>query len=157
MHFRVASGDLCLIHSSIRENEIGELSPRLVRMNKCMELQYQVERIEDVAVVRCSGRMVRGTALDGFRRRVEQLDCLRVLVLDLSEIQQIDAGGLGTLLLVRRWANQSSTRLNLVDPPVFFRRLLEATHLSSVFEISSLKDALTILRPTQCPPRFAIA
>ena len=122
-----------------------------------MELQYQIERIEDVAVVRCSGRMVRGAELDGFRRRVEQLDRLRVLVLDLSEIQQIDAGGLGTLLLVRRWATQSSTRLNLVDPPVFFRKLIEATHLSSVFEISSLKDALSILRPTQCPPRFAIA
>jgi len=122
-----------------------------------MELQYQIERIEDVAVVRCSGRMVRGAALDGFRRRIEQVDRLRVLVLDLSEIQQIDAGGLGTLLLVRRWASQNSTRLNLVDPPVFFRRLLEATHLSSVFEISSLKDALSILRPAQCPPRFAIA
>jgi len=67
-------------------------------MNKYMELQYQVERIEDVAVVRCSGRMVRGAALDNFRRRIEQLDRLRVLVLDLSEVQQVDAGGLGTLL-----------------------------------------------------------
>jgi anti-anti-sigma factor len=122
-----------------------------------MELQYQFERIEDVAVVRCSGRMVRGAALDGFRRRIEQLDRLRVVVLDLSEVQQIDAGGLGTLLLVRRWAYRNSTLLNLVDPPVFFRRMLEATHLSSVFQISSLKDAIGILRPAQCPPRFAIA
>jgi len=126
-------------------------------MNKYMELQYQVERIEDVAVVRCSGRMVRGVALDEFRRRLEQLDRLRVLVLDLSEVQQLDAGGLGTLLVVRRALAQNSTRLKLVDPPVFFRRLLEATHLASVFEISSLKDALSILRPAQCPPRFAIA
>jgi len=122
-----------------------------------MELRYQVERIEDVAVVRCSGRMVRGAALDEFRRRLEQLDRLRVLVLDLSEVQQLDAGGLGTLLLVRRAMAQNSTRLKLVDPPLFFRRLLEATHLTSVFEISSLKDALSILRPAQCSPRFAIA
>jgi len=157
MHFRFANGDLCPVPTSIRKIRIAELFRRLVRMNKCMELQYQVERIEDVGVVRCSGRMVRGAALDGFRRRIEQLDRLRVLVLDLSEIQQIDAGGLGTLLLVRRWAIQNSTRLNLVDPPVFFRRLLEATHLSSVFEISSLKDALSILRPAQSRPRFAIA
>jgi anti-anti-sigma factor len=126
-------------------------------MNKCMELQYQVERAEDVAVVQCAGRMVRGAALDEFRRRIEQLEPLRVLVLDLSEIQQIDAGGLGTLLLVRRWAMQSSVKLKLVDPPVFLRRLLEATHLSSAFEISSLKDAISILRPAQCPTRFAIA
>lgn len=126
-------------------------------MNKCMELQYQVERIEDVAVVQCSGRMVRGAALDEFRRRIEQLDRLRVLVLDVSEIEQIDAGGLGTLLLVRRWATQNSARLKLVNPPASFRRMLEATRLISVFEISSLKDALSILRPSQCPPRLAVA
>lgn len=123
---------------------------------KNMELHCEIERLQDVAVVRCSGRMVRGAALDGFRRRIEQLDRLRVLVLDLSDIQQLDAGGLGTLLLVRRWAVQNSARLKLVNPPLFFRRVLEATHLNSVFEISSLKDALYILRPG-CPPRYAIA
>ena len=126
-------------------------------MNRHMELEYQIERIEDVVVVRCSGRMVRGAALDGFRRRIEQLDCLRMLVLDLSEVEALDAGGLGTLLLVRRWATQSSAKLKLVDPPPFFRRLLEATHLSSVFEISSLMDALSILRPAQCQPKWAVA
>jgi len=126
-------------------------------MNRHMELEYQIERIEDVAVVRCSGRMVRGAALDAFRRRIEQLDRLRMLVLDLSDIGQLDAGGLGTLLLVRRWIMQSSARLKLVDPPVNVRRILEATDLSSVFEISSLKDALSILRPQQCPPRWAVA
>jgi len=123
---------------------------------KRVELQYEIERMQDVAVVRCSGRMVRGAALDGFRRGIEQLDRLRVLVLDLSEIQQLDAGGLGTLLLVRRWAMQNSARLKLVNPPVFFRRMLDATHLSTVFEVSSLKEALYILRPG-CTPRYAIA
>lgn len=135
---------------------IAELFPRLVRMNMSMELQYQIERLQDVAVIRCSGRMVRGAELDEFRRRIEQLQRLRVLVLDLSDVQQLDAGGLGTLLLVRRWALQNSARLKLVNPPVFFRQLLEATHLNSVFEISSLKEALYILRP-ECSPRFAVA
>lgn len=135
--------------------------PRQVRMNqrtesKNMELQYEIERMQDVAVVRCSGRMVRGAALDEFRRGIEQLDRLRVLVLDLSDIQQLDAGGLGTLLLVRRWAIQNAARVKLVNPPVFFRRILEATHLNTVFEISSLKEALYILRPG-CTPRFAVA
>jgi anti-anti-sigma factor len=100
--------------------------------------------------------MVRGAALDQFRRRIEQLQRLRVLVLDLSDVEQLDAGGLGTLLLVRRWATQNSARLKLVNPPIFFREMLEATHLNSVFDVSSLKDALYILRP-ECPPRFAVA
>lgn len=124
--------------------------------SKRMELQYEIDRMQDVAVVRCSGRMVRGAALDTFRRSIDQLERLRVLVLDLSDIQQLDAGGLGTLLIVRRWAVQNSARLKLVNPPLFFRRILDATRLSSVFEISSLKEALYILRP-EWPPRFAVA
>jgi hypothetical protein len=47
--------------------------------------------------------------------------------------------------------------VKLVNPPVFFRRVLEATHLNSVFEISSLKEALCILRSPERPPCFAVA
>lgn len=121
-----------------------------------MELHYEIERLQDVAIVRFAGRMVRSAELDALRWRVEQLGSVRVVVLDLSEVQQIDAGGLGALLLVRRWAVQNSTRLKLVNPPAFLRRVLEATKLSSVFEVSSLKDALNILRPA-CTRHFAVA
>ncbi len=107
-----------------------------------MELKFQVECLQDVVVVNCSGRMVRGAALDEFRRRIEQLERVRVLVLDVSEVDHLDAGGLGTLLLVRRWATQRSAKVKLVNPPVFFRKILEATHLTSVFEISSLREAI---------------
>jgi anti-anti-sigma factor len=126
-------------------------------MNKNMELKFQVETLQDIAIVNCSGRMVRGAALDQLRRRIEQIERVRVLVLDVSEVDHLDAGGLGTLLLVRRWAIQKSAKLKLVNPPAFFRKMLEATCLSSVFEISSLKEAISILRAKECPSRFAIA
>jgi len=130
-------------------------------MNRHMELKFQVECLQDLAVVRCSGRMVRGAALDQFRRRIEQLmeqlERVRVLVLDVSAVEQLDAGGLGTLLQVRRWAAQRSVKVKLANPPAFFRRLLEATHLTSMFEISSLKEAICILRANECPPRYAVA
>src|ERR1017187_1971303 len=126
-------------------------------MNRDMELKIQIECLQDVAVVNCSGRMVRGSALDEFRRRIEQLERVRVLVLDVSEVAQLDAGGLGTLLLVRRWVMQKSAKMKLVNPPVFFRRVLEATHLASVFEVSSMKEAICILRSTEMPQRLAVA
>jgi anti-anti-sigma factor len=126
-------------------------------MNRHMELKFQVECLQDVAVVNCSGRMVRGLALDEFRRRIERLERVRMLVLDVSEVDHLDAGGLGTLLLVRRWAMRNSVRIKLVNPPVFFRSLLEATHLTSLFEISSLKEAICILRSKESSPRFAVA
>ena len=126
-------------------------------MKRHVELKFQVECLQDVAVVNCSGRMVRGVALDEFRRRIERLERVRVLVLDVSEVDHLDAGGLGTLLLVRRWATRNSVRMKLVNPPVFFRDLLEATHLTSLFEISSLKEAICILRSKESSPRFAVA
>jgi anti-anti-sigma factor len=122
-----------------------------------MELRYQVECQHDVAVVRCSGRLVRGTALDEFRRRLEQLEHVRVLVVDLSEVEQLDAGGLGTLLAVRRWARQHSVQMKLVNPSPFVLRVLEATRLTSVFEISSLEEALCILQAPGDRPHFAVA
>ena len=126
-------------------------------MNRHMELKFQVECLQDVAIVSCSGRMVRGAALDEFRRRIEQLERVRVLVLDVSEVAQLDAAGLGALLLVRRWATQKSAKMKLVNPPVFFRSMLEATHLTSVFEISSVKEAICILQAKECPQSFAVA
>jgi anti-anti-sigma factor len=122
-----------------------------------MELRYQIEQLHDVAVVRCSGRMVRGSALEDFRSRLEQLEHARVLVLDLSELDQIDAGGLGVLLQLRRWSRQHSIQMKLVNPSPFVRRILEATRLMAVFEISSLEEALCILRTADHPPRYAVA
>jgi len=122
-----------------------------------MELAYQIECLQDVAIVGCSGRMVRGAALDEFRRRLERLEHLRVLVLDLSNVEQLDAGGLGVLLLLRRWALQQKVQVKLVNPSPFVRRVLDATHLNSVFEISSLGEALIILRAPEGPPRYAVA
>src|SRR5260370_13611337 len=90
----------------IKGQAITELFPKQVRMNRHMELKIQVECVQDVAVVNCSGRMVRGSALDEFRRRIEELERVRLLVLDVSEVAQLGAGGLGTLLLVRHRANE---------------------------------------------------
>ena len=134
-----------------------ELFPHWLRMNSNMELRYQVECQHDVAVVRCSGRLVRGKALDEFRRGIEKLEHLRVLIVDLSEIEQLDAGGLSALLLLRRWARLNSVQMKLVNPSPFLLRVLEATRLTAVFEISSLEEALCILQAPGERPRFAVA
>lgn len=126
-------------------------------MTNIMELRYQVESLHDVAVVRCSGRLVRGKALEEFRRGIERLEHLRVLVVDLSEVEQIDAGGLGALLLVRRWARMNCVQMKLVNPSPFVLRLLQATRLTTVFEISSLEEALCILQTPGARPHYAVA
>jgi len=122
-----------------------------------MDLRYQIECSHDVAVVGCYGRLVRGAALEEFRRQLEQLERMRILVLDLSAVEQLDAGGLGMLLELRRWARQHSVQIKLVNPSPFVYRVLAATRLTSVFEISSLEEALGILQAPDDPPRYAVA
>jgi anti-anti-sigma factor len=126
-------------------------------MNNNMELQYQVESQHDVAIVGCSGRLVRGKALDEFRRGIEGLSHIRVLVVDLCEIEQLDAGGLSALLSLRRWARLNAIQMKLVNPSPFLLRVLEATRLTSVFEISSLEEALCILQSSGERPHYAVA
>ena len=126
-----------------------------------MELRWHIEQLNDIAVVRCSGRLVRSTALDDFKGRLERLDTARILVLDLCGVERVDAGGIGILLELRRWARQHSAQVKVVNPSPFVRRVLEATHLASMFEISSLEQALCILRAPGGDPagdrRYAIA
>ena len=122
-----------------------------------MDLQFQVECQHGVAVVCCSGRLVRGKALEAFRSRLERLESIRVLVVDLSELEQLDAGGLGALLLIRRAARCNGIQMRLVDPSPFVLRVLAATRLTSVFEVSSLEEALCILQSPGDRPHFAIA
>ena len=126
-------------------------------MNNNMELRYQVECQHDVAVVRCMGRLVRGKALDEFRRGIESMEHLRVLIVDLSEIEQLDAGGLSVLLLLRRWARMNAVQMKLVNPSEFLMGVLQATRLTAVFEISSLEEALCILQTPGERPRYAVA
>lgn len=126
-------------------------------MNNSMELRYQVECLHDVAVVRCSGSLVRGKSLDEFRHGVEGLEHVRVVIVDLTEVDHVDAGGLGALLLLRRWARMTSVQMKLVNPSVFLRKVLEATRLTSVFEISSLEEALCILQAPGERPHYAVA
>jgi anti-anti-sigma factor len=126
-------------------------------MNERMKLEYQIECLHDVAVVGCYGCLVRGAALDEFRKRIERLEGVRIMVLDLSGVDRIDAGGLSAMLMLRRSAMQRSMQIKLVNPTPFVRRVLEATHLASVFEVASFEEALGILRAPQCAPRYAVA
>jgi anti-anti-sigma factor len=58
----------------------------------------------------------------------------RVVVLDLRGVSRIDAGGLGLLVCLRRWAQGAGVKLRLV-PSQAVQELLDLTGLGSQFEI----------------------
>jgi anti-anti-sigma factor len=115
-------------------------------------LKVGTERAGDVVVVKCAGRIVRGheSVLEDAVLREKPA---RILVLDLSDVEMLDAGGLNLLLSLHGWAESTRTHLKLVNPRPFVQEMLNRTHLDSVFDISSFDHALAVL--TSCESRPA--
>jgi anti-anti-sigma factor len=108
-------------------------------------LTIDVEKTDDVAVVRCIGRIVRGQPVCTLRNAVVSEADTRMIVLDLSEVESLDAGGLTALVSLHHWTRAHGIQLKLVNPAHFVAGMLACTHLDCVFDISSLDDAILVL------------
>ena len=75
-----------------------------------------IESRGGMAIVECAGRFVRNDAALQLRDAVTSQTNARVIVLDLTEMQTIGGGGLGTLLLLQRWARDNNIRFKLFNP-----------------------------------------
>ncbi len=108
-------------------------------------LTIDVERNSGVAVVHCSGRLVRGVEVCTLRNAVVSEKTTRIVVLDLSEVEFMDAGGLNALVSLHHWTRNHGIQLKLTNPSRMVHEMLTRTRLNRVFDISSLHDALAIL------------
>jgi anti-anti-sigma factor len=113
-------------------------------------LTIDVERSSGVAVVHCSGRLVRGVEVCTLRNAVVSEKTTRIVVLDLSQVEFMDAGGLNTLVSLHHWTRNHGIQLKVTQPSRLVHEMLTRTRLNRVFEISSLHDALAILSGTDC-------
>ena len=109
-----------------------------------MSFYINTEQTGDVAVLQCAGRMVRAQALSLLKDAVTSLSRLRLVVLDLSEVEMVDASGLGVLVSLHNWACAKGIQLKLVNPSKPVRQMLELTRLTSVLHISSVEDVIQI-------------
>ena len=109
-----------------------------------MWFYINTEQAGDVAVLQCGGRMVRAQALSLLKDTVTSLSQLRVVVLDLSEVEVLDAGGLGMLVSLHTWACANGIQLKLVNPSKQVRQMFELTRLTSVLHISSVEDVIQV-------------
>ena len=110
-----------------------------------MPLHIKSEQTGDVAVLQCSGRIVRGEAIHFLNEAVTGLKQPRMVVLDLTDVEMLDGGGLGMLVFLHRWTRDHGIQLKLVNPSAFVREMLDRTRLSCVFNISSVEDVVEIL------------
>jgi len=112
-------------------------------------LTVRVERAGDIAVLKTAGRIVRGNE-SVLRTAVMSEKLARTIVLDLSDVETLDAGGLTLLVSLHRWAEGNRTHFKLVNPRPFVHEMLTRTHLACVFDISSFDHALAVLADCEC-------
>lgn len=109
-------------------------------------LNVTVQNLGDASVLHCQGRLLFGnknlyaTALSQKRAST--------LVLDLAQVNGIDAGGLGVLMELRAWANASGIEFRLLNVMRSVQRILERTRLNLVFEVCSVPEMLHLLGRT---------
>ncbi len=113
-------------------------------------LNVDVEKTGDVAVVRCVGRIVRGAEARTLRNAVFSEKEIRIVVIDLSDVETLDAGGLTALLSLQQWAASRKVQLKLVNPSHFVNEMLTRTGLDHVFDISTFDHALFVLSAPDC-------
>ncbi len=113
-------------------------------------LTIDVEKTGDVAVVRCVGRIVRGAGIRTLRNAVFSEKEIRIVVIDLSDVEMLDAGGLTAQLSLQQWARSRSVQMKLVNPSHFVNEVLTVTGLDHVFEISRFEHALFVLSAPDC-------
>ena len=107
-------------------------------------LSFTIHKLGDTALFRCAGRFVSGDTR-GLRDAIWSQWSAQTVVLDLAQIGTIDAGGLGTLVAVRTWAQAAGISFKLMNLTPRVEEMLELTNLKGVFEVCSVAEMLDLL------------
>jgi anti-anti-sigma regulatory factor len=108
-------------------------------------LTVNIEKIGEVAVIRCEGRIVQSAAAFRLREVVRQQRTARVVLLDLSAIQSLEGGGLGMLVFLQRWADERGIQFKLFDPPPMVRQRLGRIQWASKLTIAGNSEVSALL------------
>lgn len=108
-------------------------------------LNATAQKLGDSTVLRCQGRIVIGDAYAILRNAVLRQTHTRTLILDLAQVDRIDAGGLGVLLGLREWAYSQAIRFQLMNVMNQVEHVLELMKLDRVFEFCSVEGMFRLL------------
>lgn len=108
-------------------------------------LKVTIERRGDVAVIHCEGRVVQSAAAFRLRDAVTQQGDTRAVLVDLSNVQSVEGGGLGMLVFLQRWAGEHGIQFKVFAPPAFVRQRIRQARWASELEIAGTSDVLAML------------
>jgi len=118
-------------------------------------LTVGIDKIGDMAVLEYEGGIVGGAAARGLRDAVTSQGNVRIIVLDLSEVDTVDNSCLGILVLLQDWAHAHAIQFKLFNPSLSVRHRLERIRLLCELQIATLDEVIALL--AQAESRRAVA
>ncbi len=104
-------------------------------------LEIKVEHWENATILRCAGQILFGSDIV-YLRNHSMSQGRRILLLDLTRVDRIDAAGLGILVFLRNWAQFAGVELKIANPREHVQDLLRLTRLDSVLDISEREESV---------------
>jgi anti-anti-sigma regulatory factor len=85
----------------------------------------RIDKVGEMTIVECDGRVVRSDAAFQADAGISQRDA-RIIVVDLTEVRAIEGGGLGMLAFLGRWARDRGVQFKVFNPAKSLRDRLES-------------------------------
>jgi len=111
-------------------------------------LKVHAKKSDSVEVLCLEGQIVNGET-EVLRSAVEFASDASDIILDLSNVEVVDAHGLGVLLRLREQALANGTHFELINVNQNLSRVFEITRLDTVFKINP--GAAFVPKPTYAP------
>jgi len=99
-------------------------------------LKVHARNLGNVAFLCMQGQIVNGET-EALRKAVYSQSDVSTVVLDLAQVSFVDAGGLGVMLELREQVQAKGIGFKIMNVSKLVGRVLEVTHLDSVFEVTS--------------------
>lgn len=106
-------------------------------------LRLAIRNLGDISVFQCAGRIALGDE-DLLRNAIHSRSLGSTIVLDLAQVNAVDAAGLGMLVALREWAGGTGKSLKLINVTPHVEEMLELTGLISFFEVCSFREMMTL-------------
>ena len=113
-----------------------------------MTLKMETRVVDGVTIIACQGRIVFGEEAGALRETLKRmLTTTRQIILNLTAVNYIDSGGLGTLVGVYSSARAAGADIKLTGLGQRLRDVLQITKLVTVFEVyDSEPEAIAAFR-----------
>ena len=108
-------------------------------------LSATIQRLGDATVIHLTGRLVCGEGCSHLSDAVLNQSDAGMLVLNLAQVDGIDACGIGTLLRLQESVRSKGTVFKLMNAVDQVDRILLLTGLDHAFEFCSVRDQFCLM------------